>query len=285
MEKAIMNNNPHFVLVHGAGHGGWCWFKLLSLLRSAGHHATVIDLASAGTDPTKLDDVASIHHHVQPLMDLIEGIPQQQKVVLVGHSYGGLLISLAMEKFPHRILVSVFVTGYMPHFHCPPAAVLQKLFMSLSVETVMDCEFKFGDDPEMPNSVVYGHNFLRQKLYKNCSEEDLELGKLLVRPFKMFFEDLSKESVLTEAKFGSVDRVFIVCEGDEVMEEKFQRLMIEEFPPKAVKYIYGGGHMVMLSKPKQLYQHLIEVAESFSSINQCNDPQVFSSFEKLAALN
>ena len=35
----------------------------------------------------------------------------------------------------------------------------------------MDCEFKFGDDPEMPTSVVYGHNFLRQKLYTNCSQE------------------------------------------------------------------------------------------------------------------
>ncbi|KGN48496.1 methylesterase 10 [Cucumis sativus] len=263
------NNNLHFVLVHGAGHGAWCWFKLLSLLRSAGHHATAIDLASAGTNPKKLDNVASIEEYVEPLMELIEGLPLQQKVVLVGHSYGGFAISLAMEKFSHRILVSVFVTAYMPHFLYSPATLLQKLFKSLSAETLMDCEFKFGDDPEMPTSVVYGHNFLRQKLYTNCSQEDLELGKLLVRPFKMFFKDLSKESIVTEAKFGSVNRVFVFCEGDDVMEGKFQRLMIEEFPPKAVKYIYGGGHMVMLSKPTQLYQHLVEVTESFNSTNQC----------------
>lgn len=90
----------------------------------------------------------------------------------------------------------------------------------------------------------------------------MELGRQLVRPFKMFTEDLAKESILTEAKFGSVDRVFVVCEGDEVMDQKkVQRLMIEEFPPKAVKCINGGGHMVMLSKPKQLFQHLIEIAE------------------------
>ena len=92
----------------------------------------------------------------------------------------------------------------------------------------------------------------------------------------MFFEDLKRESILTEAKFGSVDRVFVVCEGDEVMNSEFQRLMIQEFPPKAVKCINGGGHMVMLSKPTQLFQHLIQIGESFNSTNEC-DHQTFIS--------
>lgn len=121
-------NNVHFVLVHGAGHGGWCWFKLLNLLHSAGHHATAVDLTGGGVDPTKLEEVTSIHHYAEPLMKLIElGVPQHQKVVLVGHSYGGLVISLAMEAFPHRILVAVFVAAYMPHFLSPPATLMIKV--------------------------------------------------------------------------------------------------------------------------------------------------------------
>ncbi|KAG6604200.1 Methylesterase 10, partial [Cucurbita argyrosperma subsp. sororia] len=272
--------NPHFVLVHGAGHGGWCWFKLLNLLHSAGHHATALDLTAAGVDPTKLEEVTSIHHHAHPLMDFIEALPQQQKVILVGHSFGGLIISLAMEAFPHRILVAVFVTAYMPHFLSPPATLVQRFFNTLSPQNLLDCQFLFGDDPEMPNSVVFGHNFTTQKLYDHCSNEDLELGKLLMRPFKMFFEDLKNESILTEAKFGSVDRVFVVCEGDEVMKSEFQRLMIQEFPPKAVKCINGGGHMVMLSRPTQLFQHLIEIGESFNSTNEC-EHQAFNSCPQL----
>lgn len=128
MEKATnKNHNFHFVLVHGAGQGGWCWFKLLHLLRSAGHRATALDLAAAGADPTKLEDVTSIHRHSQPLMDFFKALPPQDKVVLVGHSFGGLIISLAMERFPNQILVAVFVTAYMPHFISPPATLVLKV--------------------------------------------------------------------------------------------------------------------------------------------------------------
>ncbi|KAF2295148.1 hypothetical protein GH714_031702 [Hevea brasiliensis] len=46
---------------------------------------------------------------------------------------------------------------------------------------------------------------------------DLKLGKLLVRPTGVFVDELGKDSLLTEAKFGSVSRFFVLCEGDVVM--------------------------------------------------------------------
>jgi pimeloyl-ACP methyl ester carboxylesterase len=90
--------------------------------------------------------------------------------------------------------------------------------------------------------------------------QDLELANLLIRPTRMFLEDLVKDCMLTKEKYGSVNRVFIVCEDDEVIQEDFQRLMIENIPPQEVNLIRGAGHMVMLSKPKQLCQMLLEVA-------------------------
>lgn len=96
-----------------------------------------------------------------------------------------------------------------------------------------------------------------------CVVQDLELGKMLVRPSGLFMEDLGTENLLTEEKFGSVDRVFIVLEEDEVMMEEFQRLMIDKSPAKEVKAISGGGHMVMLSKPKELYLVLLDIAHKF----------------------
>lgn len=89
--------------------------------------------------------------------------------------------------------------------------------------------------------------------------QDLELANMLIRPTRVFLEDLVKECMLTKEKYGSINRVFIVCEDDEVMQEDFQRLMIENSPPQEVNLIRGAGHMVMLSKPKQLCQMLLEV--------------------------
>ena len=44
----------------------------------------------------------------------MESLPADERVVLVGHSLGGLAISQAMEKFPEKVSVAVFVTASMP---------------------------------------------------------------------------------------------------------------------------------------------------------------------------
>jgi pimeloyl-ACP methyl ester carboxylesterase len=122
-----MGNSKHFVLVHGICHGAWCWYKLATLLKSAGHRVTALDLGSSGVDPRRLDEVYSISDSLQPLMDSIASLPHDERVILVGHSYGGMGISLAMESFPDKILVAVFVTAFMPNIIFPPATLLQEV--------------------------------------------------------------------------------------------------------------------------------------------------------------
>lgn len=103
----------HFVLVHGSCHGAWCWYKLATLLRSAGHRVSAMDLAASGTNPKQLEDLKVISDYMEPLMEFMTGLPADEKVVLVGHSMGGVAISVAMEKFPRKIGVAVFVTAFM----------------------------------------------------------------------------------------------------------------------------------------------------------------------------
>lgn len=261
-----MDENPkHFVLVHGTCHGAWCWYKLVALLQRAGHRVTALDLGASGINSKQLDQVASIWDYVQPLMEFMASIPHDEKVILVGHSYGGVPISLAMERFPQNILVAVFVTAYLPHYTSSPGSLIQEYLKRTLAESLLDTQFTFDNNTENPviTSVLFGPIYMAAKLYQNCKSEDLELAKLLIRPSGLFMEQLSKEYLLTEGNFGSVKRVYVVCEEDKVMKEEFQRRMIESNgPTEAVKLVRGAGHMVMLSKPHELCQCLCEVAEN-----------------------
>ncbi|XP_043694344.1 polyneuridine-aldehyde esterase-like [Telopea speciosissima] len=114
MEKNINEEKKHFVLVHGACHGAWCWFKLESLLTSVGHTVTSLDLAASGINPKQVEDLQSIADYFEPLMVFMASLPQDEKVILVGHSYNGLSISVAMERFPEKISVAVFISATKP---------------------------------------------------------------------------------------------------------------------------------------------------------------------------
>ena len=88
----------------------------------------------------------------------------------------------------------------------------------------------------------------------------------LVRPCRLYGHDalLLKELELTKEKYGSVRRVYIVCDQDSAINEDLQRWMIEKNPTDEVKVIIGSDHMVMFSKPKELCSCLEEIVEKYS---------------------
>lgn len=108
------SSKSHFVLVHGACLGAWSWYKVTTFLQTAGHNVTALDMASAGINPTQPESLTSLTEYYQPLLSFMEALPSDEKIVLVGHSLGGLGISMAMERFPEKISVAIFVTAAMP---------------------------------------------------------------------------------------------------------------------------------------------------------------------------
>lgn len=131
------------VLVHGAQHGAWCWYKLSALLNSAGLEVTCLDMASSGIHPKQVLDITSVSEYVEPLLQFLRSLPPEERVILVGHSFGGLCISLAMEFFPHKIAAAVFLTGWMPGPHLSYLSVprgtptnLNRSFISLLLNLI-----------------------------------------------------------------------------------------------------------------------------------------------------
>ena len=86
-----------FVLVHGAWHGAWCWKRVTKLLRAKGHDVYVPTLTGVGERVHLASPDVSLDTHV---MDVVNEIKSQElsNVVLVGHSYGGMVISGVAEN-------------------------------------------------------------------------------------------------------------------------------------------------------------------------------------------
>ncbi|XP_030496272.2 methyl jasmonate esterase 1 [Cannabis sativa] len=256
-------SSHHFVLVHGAAHGGWCWYKVATLLKSTGHNVTAIDLTASGINPIQVNQInGSVVDYNKPLMDFM-GTHNINKVILVGHSLGGLSISLAMESFPHKISAAVFVSASMPGLNLTFLNIFQEF--SRRSGSFLDSKFIFGNGPNNPaTALVFGPNYLATKMYQLSPPEDLVLAGSLMRAWPLFNNELVMKQVkLSKERYGSVDRVFIVCDQDLTADESFQRWMIERNPPHQVKLINGTDHMVMISKPLNLFTHLLEIAETY----------------------
>ena len=133
------------VLIHGAYHGAWCWYKVSTLLNSAGLQVTSLDMPASGIDPKQVLDITSVSEYVEPLFQFLRSLPAEERVILVGHSFGGLCISLAMESFPHKIAAAVFLTGWMPGPHLSYLSLMQEV-------------------PTVPSTIVsslcYSHNLI-----------------------------------------------------------------------------------------------------------------------------
>ncbi|WOH10063.1 hypothetical protein DCAR_0729524 [Daucus carota subsp. sativus] len=256
----------HFVLVHGAGHGAWCWYKVATLLRSDGHRVSILDLAASGVNLKQVQEVHSFAVYLEPLMDLMATLPQEEKVVLVGHSMGGVGLSLAMERFPEKIAVAVFATAYMLSPDLDLLTITNEV--DKKRESFMDSQISFNKGLDRgPTSMLFGPKMLESKLYQLSPPEDLTLATMLVRPYCLNPHTDAKsfeEIRVTRERFGLVPRVFVVADQDLLLLEETQRWMIELNQPDDVKVIKGSDHMIMFSKPQELCNCLEEISQRYS---------------------
>nr|CAB3475348.1 unnamed protein product [Digitaria exilis] len=253
----------HIVLVHGLCHGAWCWYKVATALESAGHRVTVLDLPGA-------DEVPSFEEYSRPLLRAMAAAPPGEKAVLVGHSFGGHNLALAMEAHPEKIAVAVFVSAPMPVAGHPMSAIMEQHLKGDSApRSFLDCTFGIVErGSENPaETLLLGPEWMAQKMYQLSPPEDLTLARMMVRPAQMFLGDeaMTGEEVLTEERYGAVSRVFVVAEEDKMWTaEEQRRVAASGGPGVEMRAIAGADHMLMFSKPAELAKLIMEIAEQHS---------------------
>lgn len=102
-----------FVLVHGAFHGGWCWRAVATLLRDAGHTVFTPTLTGLGERRHLIAADLTVDVFVDDVANLIE-IEDLRDLTLVGHSFGGIVISGVADRMPERLRRLVYLDAVTP---------------------------------------------------------------------------------------------------------------------------------------------------------------------------
>jgi pimeloyl-ACP methyl ester carboxylesterase len=97
-----------FVLVHGAWHGGWCWRRVAQALRAGGDEVFAPTLTGLGERAHLLSPAIGLDTHVDDVLGVLES-EDLSDVVLVGHSYAGLVVSAASDRAPRRVARVVYL--------------------------------------------------------------------------------------------------------------------------------------------------------------------------------
>ena len=96
-----------YLLVHGAWHGGWCWENVAARLRAAGHRVLAPTLT--GLDGVRPRPDVGLGTHAD---DVVALLADRTDVVLVGHSYGGLVVRQAADRVPDRVARLILVDAW-----------------------------------------------------------------------------------------------------------------------------------------------------------------------------
>ncbi|CAN7578443.1 alpha/beta hydrolase [Phenylobacterium sp. LjRoot225] len=136
-----------FVLVHGGGHGGWCYTRVARLLREAGHLVYAPSLTGLADRKHLLSRDTDLDTHVTDIVNLLD-YEELSDVVLVGHSYGGMVITGVADRAGRRIARLVYLDAAHPKdgeslADVAPAMMSMaqgELFVADGVELVMSPE-------------------------------------------------------------------------------------------------------------------------------------------------
>ncbi|MCU0425629.1 MAG: alpha/beta fold hydrolase [Candidatus Kapabacteria bacterium] len=235
-----------FILIHGSWHSAWNWHKVVPILEQRGHSVIALDLPSMGRDKTPIQDV-TLDTSVQKLCSLIDSI--EGKVILVGHSKNGIVISQAAELRSNKIDKLVYLAAYLI-----PNGKTQREYSLQDTEGVLK---PFVELHQATNSTTLKPAIYKEGLYHDCEEYITDLAKLLLshEPFVSGITPLQ----LSEERYGSVTRYYIECSEDRAVTPFIQRKMYTETPCKRV-FTIPTSHSPFFSKPQELCDILGEIA-------------------------
>jgi pimeloyl-ACP methyl ester carboxylesterase len=102
----------NFILIPGAWMGGWVWEPVTGALRSLGHYVRPITLSGLADEDADVSEVG-LETHVEDVLSILEE-GDLRDVVIVGHSYSGIVAGQVADRAPDRVAHTVYVDAFLP---------------------------------------------------------------------------------------------------------------------------------------------------------------------------
>lgn len=228
----------HYVLVHGAWEGAWSWNKTIQTLDTPENQLTIVALPGSPENPTPLEQV-TMAAYVQAVIDAIG----DQKVVLVGHSLAGGVISNVAEIIPEKIERLVYVTAFLLKAGDTILAAMQR-----DPDGEFLPELHFAED--MSHATADAQTW-RAKAFHDVPEDAILKVLPKVVDLPQSTEPFMAPITVTKDRFGTVPKTYIRTSIDKMVSPKLQAEMLENWDVDQI-HILESGHFPTLSMPEQL---------------------------------
>lgn len=234
-----------FVLVHGGGHGGWCYQRVCRLLSRAGHEVYAPTLTGVGERSHLVGPHVDLSLHVQDIAAVLH-YEDLRDVILVGHSYGGMVITGVGGTAADRVGKLVYLDAANPKNGESLVDVAGPMMeMARLAGRIADgVELVLLPSPEA--GMFYG--------ITDPAELAWMAGRLTGHPWKCFEQKLELRD---EAGYAKIPQYHIVCTATLATRDPG---LMDEARAAGRLWDIDTGHDLMITEPQQVTDALLAVA-------------------------
>ena len=238
----MKNNKPHFLLIHGAWHGGWVWNEISDILRYQRYSVSTPTLTGLGEKKHLLSSKITIETFIEDVVNHII-FENLNNIILVGHSFAGSVISGVADKLKDRIQKLIYfdamilIDGQKPFDITPKETVEQRIELAK----------KFGNNISIPapSADAFGVFDIKKSL---LLEE-----KLTPHPLSAF-----QSKLILKNKVGNgIPLSYIFCTKPVYKSLESSREVVRKM--KWPIFELNAGHDAMLTHPKETLNLLMKI--------------------------
>ncbi|MFD1814589.1 alpha/beta fold hydrolase [Rhodococcus gannanensis] len=236
-----------FVLVHGGGHGGWCYRSVAQILRGAGHEVHTPTLTGLGERAHLLHPGVDLDTHIGD----IDGVLRYEDltdVILVGHSYGGMVITGAADRAPNRVGQLVYLDAATP----------------VNGQSLVDVAGDIMAAARLDSRVVDGvelvlHPFAEAGMFYGVTDPEVlawMADRLTPHPWRCFEQALDLRN---EAELWALPQSHIVCSSTVPSRDPE---LVAAARTAGRFFEIDTGHDLMITEPRAVADALMQVASA-----------------------